>query len=161
MSLPGRPKGVTNIPGWSLVVVLLLSLPVPARGQAAAPTVVPAAGQRVRVTLRVPPGDAITPEPDRLVDGLVVEIDSTSVTLRPDNGTARRFVRDDVESMQVYRGRSHRFGLLAGWLVAIPVAVFACRNEARECEAGQLIGLVGGIGGAVIGWPRWQDVQFP
>ena len=161
MFLPGRLTDVTLIPGRALVVALLLSLPVSARGQGASPTEVPAIGQRVRVTLRVPAGEAITPEPDRPVDGLVVEIDSASVTLRPGNGTVRRFVRGEVESMQSYRGRSHWFGLLAGWLVAIPVAVFACRNEKYECEKGQLIGLVGGIGGAIIGWPRWEDVQFP
>ena len=43
----------------------------------------------------------------------------------------------------------------------IPVAMFVCRNARYECAEGSGIGLVSGITGAVIGWPRWQDVPFP
>lgn len=132
--------------------------PVPTAGTIAAGLM---PGQRMQAVERVRDGAVITAEPNRRVEGSLVDIDSAGVTLCLDDGSLRRLARSDVETLKVYRGRSHGFGLLAGWLVSIPVALIACRNARYECEAGQGIGLVGGIGGAIIEWPRWGDVRFP
>lgn len=148
-----------------LLTALLLSHPGDADAQAASPSAPAAAGavpgRRMRVRTRVASGEAISPEPDRQVDGLLVNLDSLSVTLRLDDGSERRFARGDVEALKLYVGKSRGFGLLAGWVAGIPVAVFVCRNARYECAEGSGIGLVSGITGAVIGWPRWQDVRFP
>ena len=117
--------------------------------------------QRMQAVERVRDGAVITAEPNRRVEGSLIDIDSAGVTLRLDDGSLRRLARTDLETLKVYQGRSHGFGLLAGWVASLPVALVACRDARYECEAGSLIGLVGGIGGAIIGWPRWGDVRFP
>jgi len=118
-------------------------------------------GQRMRVTNSVPLGDASIPERDRQLEGLLVDIDSASVTLRLDDGSIWRALRSHVETLQLYRGRSRWRGLLAGWLVSLPIAAFTCRDAKHECDEGGVIGLVGGITGAIVGWPEWEDVRFP
>ncbi|MDB4888974.1 MAG: hypothetical protein JWL61_829 [Gemmatimonadetes bacterium] len=118
-------------------------------------------GQRMRVTRRVLPGDAIIPERDRQLDGRLVDIDSSSVTLRLDDGSSRRILRTDVETLELYRGRSPWRGLLAGWLVGLPIAVVACRDAKYECAEGSAIGLVSGLTGLIVGWPDWEEVRFP
>ena len=147
------------------LTALALTHPGDAAAQVASPSV-PAVvgavpGRRMRVRTRVPPGEVISPEPDRQVDGLLVNLDSLAVTLRLDDGSERRFARGDVEVLALYVGKSRGFGLLAGWIAGLPVAVFVCRDAKYECAAGSGIGLVSGITGALIGWPRWQDVPFP
>ena len=118
-------------------------------------------GQRMRITSRVPLGEVIVPERDRQLDGLLVDIDSSSVTLRLADSSSRRVPRIEVETLQVYRGRSRWRGLLAGWVVALPIAAVACRDAKYECSEGSAIGLVGGLTGLIVGWPVWEDVQFP
>ena len=153
-------------PGFSATLfALLLAVPAVAQPQRPIPSAaVPAGlepGQRLRATLRVPPDSAITAERNRTIEGLLTQIDSTAVTLRLDDRFERQIARDDVEGLQAWQGRSHWYGLLAGWLASAPVALVACRNAQYECEQGSLIGLVGGISGAVIGWPRWKDAPWP
>jgi hypothetical protein len=167
MSHPSRSISIAASVRAALLLALLLVDPTPAGSQSPAPAPVVAhvtstePGQRVRVLPRVPGGVAITAERNRQFEGLLVDIDSATVTLRLDDGTVRRFERAEVESMKVFLGRSRGYGLLAGWLVSAPVALLVCRNEPVECAQGGVIGLVGGIGGAIIGWPRWQELPFP
>jgi len=144
-------------------ILLLLLPPVVAAQQPTAGTVAAGVvpGQRMRITSRVPMGDVIVPERDRQLDGLLVDIDSSSVTVRLADGSTRRILRIDVETLQVYRGRSRWRGLLAGWVVALPVAAVACRDAKYECSAGSAIGLVGGLTGLIVGWPDWEEVRFP
>ena len=148
------------------LIAMLLSVPAVARPQlpvqsAAMDTVGLAPGQRLRAMLRVLPDSAVTPERDRTVEGFLVAIDSAAVTLRLEDRSVRRLARADVEGLKTWQGRSHWLGLLAGWVVSVPIALVACRNAKYECEQGSLIGAVGGISGAVIGWPRWKDVPWP
>jgi hypothetical protein len=167
MSSPSRSISIASAARAAVLLTLFLADPdgTGAQSPASAPAVPSAAGvvpgQRVRVLERVPQGNPITAEPDRRVDGLLAGIDSASVTVRLDDGTVLQFARADVESVKVYAGRSHWFGLLAGWLATLPVAAFVCRDAKYECDEGGAIGLVFGIVGAAIGWPRWQDVPFP
>ena len=152
--------------GWLIgfAVVVILSGPRAANAQqptagTVAAGVVP--GERMRLIRSVSPEMDIAPEPDRRFDGSLVDIDSGSVTLRLDDGSERRFVRGEIETLRVNRGRSRWRGLLAGWLAGLPVSVVACRNEKYECGAGSGIGLVSGLAGIIIGWPNWDDVRFP
>lgn len=156
--------GVAGASLQRAALILLLLRPHAATSQeptagTVAAGVVP--GQRMRVVSSVRQGDVTVAERDREFDGRLVDIDSASVTLRFDDGTARRFVRTDVETLQVYQGRSRWRGLFAGWLVGMPIAAVACRNAKYECEAGSAIGLVSGLTGIIVGWPNWEDVRFP
>ena len=149
--------------GRAAFVFLLLRPPVVAAQEPTAGTVAAGVvpGQRMRVITKVAPGDAIVPERDREVEGRLVDIDSASVTLRLEDGSTSRILRTHVETLQLYQGRSRWRGLLAGWLVGVPVAAFRCRDAKYECSEGSAIGLVSGLTGLIIGWPEWEDVHFP
>jgi hypothetical protein len=118
-------------------------------------------GQRMRVTLRVPTDSAITPPNQRRVEGRLLDLDSTGVTLRLENGSVRRFDRAQAETLSAYDGRSRGLGVVAGWAVAIPLGLIECRDVGNECAKGQTIGLAGAVLGYLIGWPHWRDVTFP
>lgn len=132
--------------------------PAPAAGTLAVGLV---PGWRMRVGLRADPDSASSQPRERRIDAYLVDIDSASLTLRLDDGPVRRFARADIASLKAYEGRSRWRGLLAGMLVAIPFAELACQGQQYECSEGSLIGLIGMIGGATLGWDHWRDVQFP
>lgn len=119
-----------------------------------------APGQRMRVLLRTPSDTARAAAHERVEGGLVT-LDSASVAVRLRNGDVRTFERADVAELRAYTGRSRWGGVLAGWLVSLPIALGVCLDAKYECMGGSLIGMLGMTGGAIVGWPRWKRVDFP
>ena len=111
-------------------------------------------GQHLKIAFQV-----AEPMPGAIeeVEGDLVSIDSAAFTLAVGD-SSRPIPRAAVRSVKRRTGPSRFKGLVAGWIAAIPFAYFSCRDEKVECGQGSAIGLAGMLGGALVGWPQWEDV---
>jgi hypothetical protein len=153
----------------ALFVALSLVTAPPARAQLPPPSagtiaagIVPGDWMRVTRSVRaaapdsVPRGDSV-----EVVEGVLLGLDSSGVTIRPDGGAERLVRRAELRRLEVRAGRSRWMPALFGYLGALPVSLVICANERYECDKGSIPPLIGGIIGYAIGRTRWQEVRLP
>ncbi len=136
-------------------------LPPPSAGTIAA-GIVPGDWMRVTRALRAAAPDSMPPKDStEAIEGVLLALDSSGVTIRPEGATERLVPRAELRRLEVRMGRSRWMPALFGYLAALPVSLVICANEKYECTQGAIPPLIGGIIGYAIGRTHWQDVRLP